>query len=290
MRSVCLLALVVSIPVALARPATVGQGRSFVEVQPHPGAAPSIRIVNQRFDVVQVLSRQLLLDETIETVQQEGIEAPEVEKVVLRASELAASAPRRLFEFTEKGLRTAVLYSELYAVGAAVCCASNPSHAVRSLINGKRLFFTGGWDPVILRLTGLEKDDSGRKGPSTGYVGVHAPGTARDKEVYGHGASGLLITYASNTEPRDAVLVVVNDSVDELRVTEARWVRRAKTMWTPRDLTETEAELAAHPPVVEVTLMNLGRMRVPLRKQRFAEREAELPPGLRIQRVPLPGP
>jgi len=162
--------------------------------------------------------------------------------------------------------------------------------AARALVAMSASLTKGGWDPVILRLTGLEKDDSGRKGPSTGYVGVHAPGTARDKEVYGHGASGLLITYASNTEPRDAVLVVVNDSVDELRVTEARWVRRAKTMWTPRDLTETEAELAAHPPVVEVTLMNLGRMRVPLRKQRFAEREAELPPGLRIQRVPLPGP
>ncbi len=48
-----------------------------------------------------------------------------------------------------------------------------------------------------------------------------------------------------------------------------------------------EAALAVHPPVVEVTLMDLGTVRVPLRNQRFADGEAQLPKGLRLQRVPV---
>jgi hypothetical protein len=94
---------------------------------------------------------------------------------------------------------------------------------------------------------------------------------------------GERLAYADSTKPRDALLVVLDDKVVEVRVAGAHWQGKetAGAQWMA-----DEAELGEHPPVVEVELMELGMLRIPIREQRFAETEAQPPLGARLQRVP----
>lgn len=297
--------LVLPVLLALAGRApaqTADQATSRIEVQPS-GEAVSAHIVNRDFVFDSRLQwgqehpTRLMLEITTDTTQRDDAEGYVAATVDVTAWELTAAGRQELWRLSEPGTAGQVARIEpVFVVGQPGCCGARDSYTVFNLYTGRRLFTSTG---THRSYSGTPEPWATLDVPNSGgierLVAFHAAGSATDDTTFGGRRDILgLLTYAAPDKPLARYRIVVTEGdldsflggSDVLLQEDGKPEQASSlTLW-PADGKKDPKAIGGF--TIRLQLTEDKIIVIPVAGDRPDIAAAALPPGLRVEAVPLP--